>query len=471
MTPEQVQRAQYKGAAAAPYWAALLYGTEVVYTTAVPTAGVDAKGRLYVNPGFMAEVSAVPAERADQEKDRIVVLLHEMSHLILQHRARSVPFVPDGDRDAALEWNVCADLEINSMLYRMFPTLLTTRFLRDYLFPSNQQPALPDLLSAEEYWQLRRKQGKPVGGQPQQQQSGGGQQQSGQQNGQGQQGQQPGQQGQSGGQPQPGQGNGGCGGAAGRGLEGEWEQAAGKEADAQGKRGKSGAEIRAQAKAALDRAAEKMTGKGDVSAFLDRTVKAIFGEPQIEWHRHLRAELHRAADSTRGDTATTYRRPNMLSASIAPGFAIPAWEEYPVRLSILIDTSGSMSDREISAALTETRAVIRDLGVRVRVASAETDLCRASIVETERVSDVRMIGGGGTDMGGALVSLAGVPWSDGSGDDIVLLFTDGITGWCRDQPSAARYIIVIITATGQPDAAWPVPAWATALYIRSGDIR
>jgi predicted metal-dependent peptidase len=84
--------------------------------------------------------------------------------------------------------------------------------------------------------------------------------------------------------------------------------------------------------------------------------------------------------------------------------ALPAWESRPVRVGILIDTSGSMGDTDLREALEETVGILRTVDGRVRVASADYDLSEQSIVEDIRAApDVKLIGGGGTDMGAALI--------------------------------------------------------------------
>lgn len=95
-----VSRAKVRLLMSAPFFGNLLCQRPPEFTDIVDTAAVDARGRLYVNPGFIEILSGDEVE---------FLLAHEVMHIVFQHALR------EGDRDHEV-WNVAADAVINDML-------------------------------------------------------------------------------------------------------------------------------------------------------------------------------------------------------------------------------------------------------------------------------------------------------------------------------------------------------------------
>jgi hypothetical protein len=74
-----------------------------------------------------------------------------------------------------------------------------------------------------------------------------------------------------------------------------------------------------------------------------------------------------------------------------------------------------------------------------------------------RVSDVRLLGGGGTDM---RIGIAAAESSHPC-PDIVVVLTDGYTPW-PDRPTRARLVVAII---GDQGVVQQVPEWAGAVMV------
>ena len=107
--------------------AGLLRLVDVVQTDAVPTAAIEcrAQPRLLVNPAFVAA-------HAGTDEKLMMLVMHELHHVLLGHTARlSGPTPAD---------NFVFDCVINAMLCRMFPapahTALFRDFYRDDAFPA-----------------------------------------------------------------------------------------------------------------------------------------------------------------------------------------------------------------------------------------------------------------------------------------------------------------------------------------------
>ena len=83
-----------------PFFASILMKRQLIEDTTIPTAAVDQRGQIYINPNWFSTLTV----------DEIVfVLAHEIGHVIGQHASRR------GTRDAK-KWNIAGDAWINDML-------------------------------------------------------------------------------------------------------------------------------------------------------------------------------------------------------------------------------------------------------------------------------------------------------------------------------------------------------------------
>ena len=117
----------------------LLRLVDVVETEAVPTAAVEchAQPRLLVNPAFVAEHAATPEKL-------MMLVLHEIHHVLLGHTRRLAGPAPAD--------NFVFDAVINALLCRLFPQPAYTALFRDF-YPDDAFPAC--LLRPPEGWDPR----------------------------------------------------------------------------------------------------------------------------------------------------------------------------------------------------------------------------------------------------------------------------------------------------------------------------
>ena len=89
--------------------------------------------------------------------------------------------------------------------------------------------------------------------------------------------------------------------------------------------------------------------------------------------------------------------------------------------------------------------------------------CDAAVHSVKRVmrtGQLRLAGGGGTDMGAGIqtaLELRPRP-------DVVVVITDGFTPWPEQAPKGAR-VVVGLLEQGAYGRDWPVPGWARAVGI------
>ncbi|MEV7027207.1 hypothetical protein AB0O00_34375, partial [Kitasatospora sp. NPDC093558] len=103
--------ARLMAARARPYLATALFALHVVESRDVPTMAVDAHWRCYASPHFVART---PVE------DLAGVWVHEVSHLLRDHHARSERYAKEHGLTGPgeqLRMNIAADCEINDDIY------------------------------------------------------------------------------------------------------------------------------------------------------------------------------------------------------------------------------------------------------------------------------------------------------------------------------------------------------------------
>ena len=179
-------------------------------------------------------------------------------------------------------------------------------------------------------------------------------------------------------------------------------------------------------------------------------------ELTVDWRRALAAEVRRAVHLVSGRVDVSYRRPSRRS-SASPDVVLPS----PVRpipaVAVVVDTSGSMLDDELSTCLAEVDGIIT--GVGLRTVGVPVLACDAAVHAVSRVvssSRVVLEGGGGTDMGVGLAGAARLRPKP----EVVVVLTDGHTPWPSAPPLGTRVVVGLV---GRHVAAGP--PWARTVRI------
>ncbi|MGW6568929.1 vWA domain-containing protein [Streptomyces sp. NPDC054975] len=178
------------------------------------------------------------------------------------------------------------------------------------------------------------------------------------------------------------------------------------------------------------RVAQAITGRpGSAPKGWRRWAEEAFHPPQ-PWRELLGAALRSATSGPGAGDDYSYGRPSRRSTGL-PGVVLPSLRRRPPRVTVVIDTSGSVSDAELGSALLEVAAISRTVGGRrdlVTVVSCDAaarvahPLCRAE--------GIPLVGGGGTDLrAGFAKALGGRPCPD-----VIVALTDGQTPWPSAPP-------------------------------------
>jgi predicted metal-dependent peptidase len=196
---------------------------------------------------------------------------------------------------------------------------------------------------------------------------------------------------------------------------------------------------------------------GDVPGGWQRWADEVI-DPAVDWRRELSAALRLGIAGVAGRVDYTYRRPSRRSAAV-PGVILPALRQPVPRVTVVLDTSQSMSSGMLGQAVAEVGGVLRSLGVHrdlLRVLC-----CDSSAQAPARVLDARsveLVGGGGTDLrAGLAAAAAGRPRPD-----LIVVLTDGGTDWPDQAPRGCSVVIGLLDEHRRP------PSWARVVRIPTG---
>jgi predicted metal-dependent peptidase len=380
-----------------PYLASGLFGAQVLAKPGIATVAVDEGWRLHADP----EVTAAwtPAQLGS-------VLVHHVSHLLRAHGERAV--ASGVIADDAPAWVRGADAEIN-----------------DDLIPAGLElpgrPVLPGHLGAaegllaEQYFTAGQGPGDVPAG--------------------------------------PGREGSGAGwdldcGSGADGRPRDW--------DAFGPPALSPWQARLLCRQVAQECVRQAREAGNVPAGLLRWAEQTL-QPAVDWRRVLAAELRRAVADAAGAVDYSYRRPSRR-ASVAGPVVLPALRRPVPEVAVVCDTSGSMTEDLLAAALAEVEGLLRSLGMarQVRVLACDTAAGAARRVTSAR--QVELVGGGGTDMGAGVEAAAALR----PRPVVTVVLTDGFTPW-PDQPPRGIRVVVALLGDEAPDG----PGWARAVRVPS----
>lgn len=197
---------------------------------------------------------------------------------------------------------------------------------------------------------------------------------------------------------------------------------------------------------------------GSVPGGWRRWAARVVEPPQLPWQVLLRRTIRRGAASKAGRLDTSYRRPGRRRV---PRVVTPGSVQPTLRVGAVLDTSSSMHDGQLRAALAELDAICR------RVASAGEDLLVVTadvevheVPRLRRVADLPLLGGGGTDLRPAIAHVT----AHRRRPHLLVVLTDGFTPWSDAPPPGCHTIIVLVARVdGQQPA--PPPSWAHTVRI------
>ena len=179
-------------------------------------------------------------------------------------------------------------------------------------------------------------------------------------------------------------------------------------------------------------------------------------EPKVDWRKALAAAVRSHIASVAGCVDYSYMRPSRR-ASVSGKVILPALRKPLPSVAIVIDTSGSMSERLLGEVVAEVEGILRAVGMgrgRVHVLACGTQVHKVQRVTAAR--QLQLFGGGGTNMGAGIAAALELR----PRPSVIVVLTDGYTPWPAEAPKGARVVVGLVGAGN-----WPVPSWARLVRI------
>ena len=397
-----------------PYFSVALHSLRVVEVPGLGTFACDRHGRLYVDPGLIIEAGKAPRPQQWSVELAAWMMIHALQHWLLQHYERSDALwrgleasavkyaqsagdvLAESRRQELAEQSFiqyCADLEINGPLVAEGAALPRG-------CPTPQAAGLPAGKALEWYYaNARREQNwreSPA-----------------------------------------------CGSAA-HGAHCPWEQPP------------TPHDALSETEADLVRkaVARAVLCCGSVPLLLERWAKAELAPPEIPWERELGTRVSRAVVAASGSDSYAYDRPSRRATQ--PHIILPRSVRVVPNAAVVIDTSGSMSEECLWRALSEVNGVTRAIG-QSELTIICCDAAPAPPQSVRNARDIRLLGGGGTDMGAGIARALQLRPRPG----VIVVMTDGSTPWPERAPAGTQVVVCLI-------GDWPVepPGWARVLRVK-----
>jgi predicted metal-dependent peptidase len=338
---ERMAYARLRAATLWPYFSSALFSLVPIETDDISrtggqkTMGVDKNWRLIYHSDIfnMWTVSQVAA-----------VLVHEVMHLLRDHPERAIPV----KNEEFFIWNLAADCEIND-------DLKSAGLPDGCIYPSVF--GFKDGLIAEEYFELLKNSAKAYSIEPQ-------------------------------------VGGGACGSCAtGQGsdepVDGDKDSTSGNKV-----RGVSKQEAQViKNEVAKEVAAAK--GRGNIPNGIARWAEKYL-KSHIPWRTLLSSCIRGVVGERSGMVNYTYAKPCRRQSSYGK-IIMPCLRAPIPNIAMLIDTSGSMSEKDLGMAVAEVDGVLKSIGASITVISNDAEVGAVKKVRTKR--DIELVGGGGTNMG------------------------------------------------------------------------
>jgi len=384
-----------------PWFALAVLALRPVECDKIKTAAVSKDAVLYFNAEY---IDSLKTERV------AAVLCHEAMHVMRAHHDR---FVATGaPSHLGKLWNIAADCEVND-------DLRAAKFDTGDTWYYPQTIGQCDGLTAEVYFAAVLKQP------PQQRPQSGG-----------------------------GVGEGECGSGAGNAPDGE-PASDGSGADSTpgdgSTTGATPAELQA-ARAAFAAAVREAESKarGTVGANLSRWADDYNKPPRIRWQDKLRRLVGRSLEVRAGSTDRSFDRTSRRQGAYGFGaghVVRPRTIDTTPRVAVAIDTSGSMSARDLSSALTELRAILLSRASVVDLVTCDATVSNVTKLKSAAELDkfVRsggVKGGGGTSFIPVMQHFDALPKA--AKPDLLVYLTDGDGTEPTAPPSGFRVVWVVI---------------------------
>lgn len=385
-----------------PYLSSIIYSMNIVEESRCNTIAVDKHWRLYYNPEYCKSISL---------EELTGIFYHEVLHLIRSHFSRGVAI----NANPSI-WNIAADCEINDDIIEEIKqdNRCKMSLTEDVCHP--EKLGLELFKSAEYYYfKIMNNESNNIN------------------------------------ELKRSVTSGNCGSASG-GISGDYELGEPSESNPGITQSNISIVLRKVAHD-IKQYTDSPRSRGVVPGHLLKVVDLILSPPKVKWQKVLETQLRSTVTYTIGYQDFSYSKRSSRSSGkvIFPGLRKPS-----INIVGIIDSSGSMSNEDISNILIEINGIIKKVcpqNLEIYVVDSKIHFKR----KISKVESIKIEGGGGTDM---TVGIQAAVTSSNPRPDIIIVCTDGYTPFPKKKP----HIPIIVCLIGQYDLS-SVPSWAKIVEV------
>ncbi|HEV3023224.1 MAG TPA: VWA-like domain-containing protein [Pirellulales bacterium] len=194
---------------------------------------------------------------------------------------------------------------------------------------------------------------------------------------------------------------------------------------------------------------QRGTGRGGWKVWAESII-----DPKIDPRAKLLRAVRRAVEFTSGTGDYSYRRPNRRNPR--PDIVLPSAVQPVPRITVIVDTSGSMDKQDLGMSLGLIGKVLNGFRIRdgIKVICGDTAVQSAGRVFSPK--QVELAGGGGTSIDVLIVAAV----QSKPRPDLIVVCSDGFTPW----PAAPVGVPVVACITRECSLA-NVPAWIDTVSL------
>lgn len=182
--------------------------------------------------------------------------------------------------------------------------------------------------------------------------------------------------------------------------------------------------------AGLVRVAQKRTAEyGSAPATLKRLCEEI-PPPKVPWTEQLRSVVSTSVGVVVGNSDYTYSTPSRRQGQYGwgSGVRLPGRAGHAPKVAFVLDTSASVSGKEITAGVSEALGVIDAVGGDLLFVSADCEVNDIGYVRDATCIAALIKGGGGTSF------IPGIRAAEKHRVDLIIYFTDGYGSFPAAEP-------------------------------------
>jgi len=201
---------------------------------------------------------------------------------------------------------------------------------------------------------------------------------------------------------------------------------------------------------------QEKNNPGSMPSDLVEWAGEVLEPPKVDWRQVFSQLLRESQEKTIGASALTFSRPNKRVAALYDDVVLPALYEPSLKPALVVDSSGSMSDKDLNDCFSEIGEVLQMSASETFVVTGDVKVDFAEYVHD--VKDIEIKSRGGTDMKPLFQrAVQETP-------DCIVVMTDGFFSFPREEELDG--ITLIVCLIGHSTRSY-CPEWVEVVEVEN----